>query len=94
MVAEFVRWDRVLSHGDDKWIREYHTGKWFLRVYPCARELKAETKDALVRRGLPVVKEWFAEKRPDSWYFGRNRCEIWIDPSTQEINTKRRESAR
>jgi len=94
VIAEYVRWDRALSHGDDNWIQEYHDGKWSLRVYPCARDQRAEIKNALKSRGLPFVKEWFDRKRPDSWYFGRKTCEIWLDPETQKITTKCKESPR
>jgi hypothetical protein len=83
--AQFVRWEKKPSIGDESWLQEYLQGKWSLWVYPVRRILKPKAKQALVSQGLPRIAEWLALDRPPSWYFGRKSCEVVFVPKDETV---------
>jgi hypothetical protein len=88
--AGFERWDKRPSIGTGEW-EDFLRGVWTLRVFPVARQKKAAARALLVAEGLPILRRWFEASRPESWYWGRKRCDVLFDPlelsvTSQDIN--------
>src|SRR4030095_7045459 len=86
--ADFVRWDKRPSIGDELWVQEYLQGKWSLWAYPVRRTLKARARQALVAEGLPGIVKWFALDRSSSWYFGCKSCEVVFVPADGTVRVE------
>ncbi len=91
MTAEFVRWDKKPSIGNESWLQEYLQGKWSLDIYPVVRNQRAAAKAVLLAEGLPKITEWFSKKRAPSWYWGRKYFHVMFWPAKGALQFKRQE---
>lgn len=84
--GEFYRWDKRLGVAVAG--ERLHQGAWDVYVFPVRRDLKPIARKTILQDGLPRLVEWFCTERPESWYWGRKRCNVIFDPSEGTVRTE------
>jgi len=64
---------------------DYAGRYWYLTVRPVLRDQRSAARRLLVDRGLPLIQEWLAAGRPQTWYEGTRWRWIELDLGQESV---------
>lgn len=60
----------------------HRSNKWSINIRRVQSDKKHKSREFLLNTGLPLVKAWMGEKRPETWYNGYRTFEIGLISDT------------
>lgn len=84
--ASYSKSDKSVSNTKKREETEWVKPKWEIYVSPVPSKIWRAVKEVCINEGLPMVKEWFIQDRPDNWYYGRKKIKLSYKVSEKVLN--------